>query len=537
MTGLTEPIRAATRFVRAFAGVPSLFVALGLHAAPYALESSVLPAGGGAMGSARFSVLGSAGQPVATAALSTGPRLASRAGFWNRLPRWLPALQAPVAMEAYLNTRSTVPGLRLFDLDAGAALVDFRISATNGSLTLAAGVPGGVEPAAVTGNGTKSVRIVATALALARSLAATNGLAYTPDSGYLGPDGIALRLEVDGLEPGGPLRAQAAVPVTVRFRPTVVGRWVFYNHSAWDGNNPEANPADDAAIATDKSALLPGLAAGFTNYTSYAKGLNGIMVDISGVPLNGVPTLADFDFRVGNDNAPPGWPDAPAPTTVALRRGAGTGGSDRVTLVWGTNAVRKAWLEVRVLAGARTGLEVDEVFYFGNAVGEVGNAAGTDAGVNEVDEVAVRQNQRGPFSPAAIDSVHDLDRDRLVNATDQLIARANATAGGDALQLITPAINAGPALAGRGGPETVEVRLVAWRDAAGWLRLEAEAAPAAGVDWVLEFRSGSSPQDSWTEVGPGVTSGDRMAWQFQPDEQRSSAFFRVARYPARAKER
>ena len=45
-------------------------------------------------------------------------------------------------------------------------------------------------------------------------------------------------------------------------------------------------------------ALLPGQKATFANYTSYSKGLNGIMVDIAG--LAGTPSTADFQFRYGN---------------------------------------------------------------------------------------------------------------------------------------------------------------------------------------------------------------------------------------------
>jgi hypothetical protein len=44
-----------------------------------------------------------------------------------------------------------------------------------------------------------------------------------------------------------------------------------------DGTN------DVAAIATDKDALLPGQRATFDNYTSYSKGINGLMIDLSGV--------------------------------------------------------------------------------------------------------------------------------------------------------------------------------------------------------------------------------------------------------------
>lgn len=57
---------------------------------------------------------------------------------------------------------------------------------------------------------------------------------------------------------------------------TVVGRHVFYNHSAWDSFDAAANAADDMAIAVDKVPLLPGGTGTFANYTSYSKGLNGM---------------------------------------------------------------------------------------------------------------------------------------------------------------------------------------------------------------------------------------------------------------------
>ena len=55
---------------------------------------------------------------------------------------------------------------------------------------------------------------------------------------------------------------------------SVVGRNVFYNNSRFDGNDPRATAADDYAIATDKSALLPGQTAKFGNYTSFRGGIN-----------------------------------------------------------------------------------------------------------------------------------------------------------------------------------------------------------------------------------------------------------------------
>src|SRR5207302_478636 len=46
---------------------------------------------------------------------------------------------------------------------------------------------------------------------------------------------------------------------------TITGRYVFYNASAFDGNNPFANSTDDAAIDTTKLALLPGQTATAAN--------------------------------------------------------------------------------------------------------------------------------------------------------------------------------------------------------------------------------------------------------------------------------
>ncbi len=37
-----------------------------------------------------------------------------------------------------------------------------------------------------------------------------------------------------------------------------LGRFLFYNQSAFDGNTPGVSPQDDAAIATDKTPYFPG---------------------------------------------------------------------------------------------------------------------------------------------------------------------------------------------------------------------------------------------------------------------------------------
>ncbi len=175
----------------------------------------------------------------------------------------------------------------------------------------------------------------------------------------------------------------------------VVDRHVFYNNSAFDGNSAAINSADDNAIAADKTALLPGQSATLANYTSYSRGINGLMVDIAGLPTDHL-TAADFEFRVGNSNTPTAWTTAAAPTSISVRLGAGVSGSARVEIIWPDGAIQKEWLQVTVKATPNTGLTTADVFYFGNAVGETGNAAG-DAIVDTIDsQGAESPAQSGP---------------------------------------------------------------------------------------------------------------------------------------------
>ena len=214
----------------------------------------------------------------------------------------------------------------------------------------------------------------------------------------------------------------------------VIGRYVFYNNSALDLSDPGPNAADDAAIATDKTALLGGGTATFANYTNYWRGINGVMIDIANLP--GALSAADFALKVGNDSNPAAWSLGPVPTSVTVRSGQGAGGSDRVTLIWADNAIEKQWLEVTVLANANTALASDDVFYFGNAIGETGNSP-SDAEVTAADEVGVRNNPHTlSFNPADITNTQDFNRDRKVGPTDAIIVRDNATNSLTTLQLI-----------------------------------------------------------------------------------------------------
>ncbi len=332
----------------------------------------------------------------------------------------------------------------------------------------------------------------------------------------------------------------------------VVGQYVFYGLSAFDSGH------HDAAIAPDKTALRTGRKATFANYTSYSRGLNGIMIDV--LDLGGDPTAADFGFRVGNVSDVTTWRVGQAAASVGVRRGEGVAGSDRITLTWGADAVTRNWLEVRLLATVRTGLAGDDVFYFGNAIGEAGDSPGTNAVVNATDEILARANPRGLFVPAAIDFPYDYDRDRQVNATDRIIARSNTTSAFTALQLITPsALSTGvdgltaslagiPAGAASGagnepersadppvaggidpGPSNREgVRLRVRRLGDGRVRVESSGPLPENAQLEVSDRLRDGVWERVTEA-PALGEGGSRAWLVSPGTEAEAFFFRWVR--------
>lgn len=214
--------------------------------------------------------------------------------------------------------------------------------------------------------------------------------------------------------------------------PRVLGRYVFYNNSAWDGNDAAAGSADDQAIAADKQALLPGETAAFKNYTSYARGINGIIIDVGFLPDDVELGLSDFRFLVGNKSNTASWAAAPDPISITVRRGEGVNGSDRVTIIWADGAIAKKWLQVTLFA-ARLGLAGDDVFYWGNAVGESGDST-AQALVNAADVMAVRNNAT---ATAAVSNPYDFNRDGLVDESDAVTVQSHTTSPFSALRLIT----------------------------------------------------------------------------------------------------
>lgn len=233
----------------------------------------------------------------------------------------------------------------------------------------------------------------------------------------------------------------------------VVARHLFYNNSFFDGRSDAADPGDDGAIATDKEALLPGRAATLANVSNYSRGINGVMLDVTGERVN--PAADDFRFEVTAPGASDGWAVAPAPASISRRAGAGVFGSDRITITWPDDAIVDRWLRVTWHA-AVIGLAADEVFTFGNLAGETGDEAGA-ARVGPADVMRARLHSR-PSAPAPLNSWFDFNRDGRINALDAAVARARASRSlsmsfpptlslgpAPAVQSLLPAIRRGPA--------------------------------------------------------------------------------------------
>lgn len=363
-------------------------------------------------------------------------------------------------------------------------------------------------------------QLFAEELAAARSVDRLGDIVRRSRNRFLQAGGDPVTVEFYNLL-GDPALQLPFVPATVE------GRRVFYNSSVFDGD-AGASAQDDLAIAPDKSALLPGALATFANYTSYRRGLNGVMVDVGN--LAGTPTASDFIFKTGNDQNPAGWGSAPDPLSVTVRRGAGVNGSDRVTLIWKDNnldavvdaneAVAKRWLQVTVKATVNTGLAVNDTFYFGNAVGESGNTT-VDAKVTSADALRVLNNIT---ASAALSSRFDFNRDGKVASADRLLVLNNLSS----IQPLTLLdLRAGLARLARSVLRTISVvpTRVAWEEGALLMALDVDPGAAAIRVW----RAGSLDAVNWEPLAIDAVKNPytgRLEFRFPADPDRRQQFYR-----------
>ena len=130
--------------------------------------------------------------------------------------------------------------------------------------------------------------------------------------------------------------------------------------------------------------------------------------------------------------------------------------------------MRNTWLRVSLLANDHTGLAAPDVFYFGNLVGDTGDAAGaTMATVSAADFSRTRARIIVPAPP---DSPFDFNHDRRVDASDLAAVRGNFF---QSLRLITApaaptvsgaqvAMTTDPAVITPGGTASASARRRTW---------------------------------------------------------------------------
>ncbi len=247
---------------------------------------------------------------------------------------------------------------------------------------------------------------------------------------------------------------------------TIAGRSLFYNNSFYDSAASACNTLvgqtcnDDTAVATDKVALNPGGTAGTSNYISYSRGINGLMIDVAPDagcnPLPAGPLAASsFDFKVANSANLGSYVAAAAPLSIEVIPSGGAGGSDRIKIIWADNAIPNIrWLRVVVKSNANGGqldLAADSIFYYGLAIGDSLTPGSTRVVVSSTDEIDARNHPHNSLSrvPVAANSTYavanapdaryDYDKSSQVTSADEIIARHNPTNTATGLLLLNPA--------------------------------------------------------------------------------------------------
>ncbi len=268
---------------------------------------------------------------------------------------------------------------------------------------------------------------------------------YNNTSGGPGVGSVAVTVVTnDGSLASTAATASITVNTTGTFNSLAVGEYLFYDHSTgWDNVIGPAAVAssDNRAIDPTKVPYLGTSRSSGASLSGYTNGLNGIMLDLtphSGTNNHASLTLAnlanDFTFRVSGSltgaqlNNPAGfWTAAPAPNGMTVRLGGGAGGSDRVEITWADGAIKNQWLEVTAKASTDTGLGAPVSFFFGDLVGDTGDGNGTNADVvSGIDEIDMRLYSGA--TPNPVYQAYDVNKDRAVDATDQVAARNNSSA-------------------------------------------------------------------------------------------------------------
>ncbi len=233
-----------------------------------------------------------------------------------------------------------------------------------------------------------------------------------------------------------PVVADLTLPPVVA---TIASQAILYGNSTFE------SISTSAAMDTGKTMLQAGsspLETTSANVSGYSRGLNGVVIDVTGL-TSATLTSSDFVFRVAPAGAaglvnPSSWASAPAPAQiVSIPGNAGTAG--RIQLKWADNAIQNTWLQIIVLANARTSLATPVVFYVGSAIGDVNGPASGVYRTTVADMVMVQSALSAAAVP--VTENRDVNKDGLINAADVSFVQSRVSSAILLRTIIVPAVN------------------------------------------------------------------------------------------------
>ena len=127
-----------------------------------------------------------------------------------------PVNTIPATYSVVEGSTLAVAGVSLAEVDAGSAPIQVTLGVEKGILNLLATVPGGVTAAQMVGNGTDTIVINATQAQINATLAALNGLTFTPTPGQFGLASLGILTEdLGNTGSGGPLYDLDSAIITI----------------------------------------------------------------------------------------------------------------------------------------------------------------------------------------------------------------------------------------------------------------------------------------------------------------------------------
>ena len=134
-----------------------------------------------------------------------------------------PVLNVPV--ETVQATRAVtvgIGGVSVGDPDAAGEMVRVALDVSEGRIEISELVPGGLDAGDITGNGSSSVTVDGTLEMINATFSDPEGILYTGDTGYVGPDLLLLEINDNGHSgAGGALVANASIPIEVADAPSL----------------------------------------------------------------------------------------------------------------------------------------------------------------------------------------------------------------------------------------------------------------------------------------------------------------------------